>query len=62
MTFTGPLRDEERAAIEAGMAWARAWRARNKPIYDRLFGPEHASHGLRSQEYKGRRMPGRRTP
>ncbi len=51
-----PKRESELAEIEAGMAFARAWRARNKPWYDAMFGPEHPSHGVRSQDYRGLRL------
>jgi hypothetical protein len=27
----------------AGLAWARAWRVRNKPHFDALFGPDDAT-------------------
>jgi hypothetical protein len=30
----------------AGMAWARAWRLRNQPFYDRVFGPQRRTHKL----------------
>ncbi|HEX5213275.1 MAG TPA: hypothetical protein VFW22_16240 [Pseudolabrys sp.] len=28
----------------AGMAWARAWRLRNAPFYDRVFGKSPRPH------------------
>jgi hypothetical protein len=33
----------QRAEREAGIAWARAWRVRNRPYFEALFGPDAAT-------------------
>lgn len=30
-----------RAERAEGIAWARRWRERNKPIFDAMYGPDH---------------------
>jgi hypothetical protein len=39
-------REQAQALSRAeGLAWARAWRARNKPIFDAIYGPERCACG-----------------
>lgn len=44
---------------EAGIAWAREWRRRNKPYFDALYGPDYRDApgygGWMQQEARGER-------